>query len=117
MINNKLNKTKEYILNPSALSYLCYHCEYMKQNYDLYNSSISAGITQTLDGIQKKYFLGDSTKIDKKLKDGETIDPYNVTFFSKLLYKALLPGELIASGTSLDCPILVCFANSAVFLR
>ena len=86
MINNKLNKIKEYILNPSALSYLCYHCEYMKQNYDLYNSSISAGITQTLDGIQKKYFLGDSTKIDKKLKDGETIDPYNVTFFSKLLF-------------------------------
>ncbi len=86
MINNKLNKTKEYTLNPSALSYLCYHCEYMKQNYDLYNSSISAGITQTLDGIQKKYFLGDSTKIDKKLKDGETIDPYNVTFFSKLLF-------------------------------
>ena len=79
MINNKLNKTKEYILNPSALSYLCYHCEYMKQNYDLYNSSISAGITQTLDGIQKKYFLGDSTKIDKKLKDGETIDPYNIS--------------------------------------
>ena len=77
---------KEYILNPSALSYLCYHCAYMKQNHDLYNSSISAGITQTLDGIEKNYFLGDSSKIDKKLKGGITIDPYNVSFFSKLLF-------------------------------
>ena len=57
MIKNKLNKTKEYILNPSSLSYLCYHCQYMRQNHELYNSSISAGITQTLDGIQKNIFL------------------------------------------------------------
>ena len=76
---------KEYILKPSSLSYLCYHCEYIKQNYNLFNSSIAAGITQTLDGIEKKYFLGDSIKIDTKLKDGETIDPYNVSFFSKTL--------------------------------
>jgi len=77
---------KEYILNPSSLTYLCYHCEYMKQNHNLFNKSISAGITQTLDGIEKNYFLGDSAKIDSKLKGGETIDPYNVSFFSKTLY-------------------------------
>lgn len=77
---------REYIINPSALTYLCYHCAYMKQNYNLFNSSISAGITQTLDGIEKNYFLGDSSKIDKKLKGGETIDPYNVSFFSKILF-------------------------------
>ena len=64
---------REYIINPSALSYLCYHCAYMKQNHGLYNSSISAGITQTLDGIEKNYFLGDSSKIDKKLKNGERL--------------------------------------------
>ena len=47
-------KNKEYIINPSALSYLCNHFYYLKQNYDLQNQSISAGITSTLDGIEKK---------------------------------------------------------------
>ena len=50
---------KEIVLTPSSLSYLCSHCLYMKQNYGLFNKSISAGITQTLDGIEKNYFLGD----------------------------------------------------------
>ena len=79
-------KIKEYVINPSALSYLCNHCAYLRQNYELFNDSISAGITQTLDGIEKDYFLGDSKKIDEDLKDGETIDPYNVTFYSKTLF-------------------------------
>ena len=46
-------KNKEYIINPSALSYFCPHCEYLKQNYNLLNKSISAGITGELDGIEK----------------------------------------------------------------
>ena len=57
----------------------------MKQNYDLYNSSISAGITTTLDGIEKKYFLGDSKKISQDLPNGELVDPYNIVFHSKIL--------------------------------
>lgn len=80
-----MSKHKEYIINPSALSYLCNHCAYMRQNFNLYNDTISAGITQTLDGIEKDYFLGDSSKISKSLNHGETIDPYNVTFISKTL--------------------------------
>ena len=84
MINNKLNKTKEYTLNPSSLSYLCYHCEYMKQNYDLYNSSISAGITQTLDGIQNIFW--DSTQIDKKPKDGKPLIHIMQHFFQIIIW-------------------------------
>ena len=77
---------REYIINPSALSYLCNHCAYLKQNFDLSNDTISAGITSTLDGIEKDYFLGDSKKIDENLDKGQTIDPYNVTFYSKILF-------------------------------
>lgn len=80
------NNYKEYIINPSALSYLCNHCAYLKQNFDLSNETISAGITSTLDGIEKDYFLGSSKKIDESLDNGETIDPYNVTFYSKTLF-------------------------------
>ena len=76
---------KEYIINPSALSHFCSHCEYLKQNHNLYNSSVSAGITQTLDSLEKDYFLGDCRKIDSSLPEGEVIDPYNDTFFSKIL--------------------------------
>ena len=76
---------KEYIINPSALSYFCSHCEYLKQNHNLFNSSVSAGITQTLDSLEKDYFLGDCRKIDSSLPEGEVIDPYNDTFFSKIL--------------------------------
>ena len=79
-------KNKEYIINPSALSYLCNHCAYLKQNYDLQNQTISAGITSTLDGIEKNYFLGNSKKIDSNIDEGTTIDPYNNTFFSKVLF-------------------------------
>jgi len=76
---------KEYIINPSALSYLCEHCAYLEQNYGLRSYSISPGITQTLDSIEKQYFLGDCKKINPDFPDGETIDPYNQTFFSKTL--------------------------------
>ena len=55
-------------------------------NYDLQNQSISAGITSTLDGIEKNYFLGDSKKINDSITGGTTIDPYNNTFFSKTLF-------------------------------
>ena len=82
----KKSDLKEYIINPSALSYLCNHCAYLKQNFELSNDSISAGITSTLDGIEKDYFLGDSKKIDESFENGETIDPYNVTFYSKTLF-------------------------------
>ena len=78
-------KNKEYIISPSALSYLCNHCQYLMQNHELVNKGISAGITQTLDGIEKEYFLGDCRKIDKNLPKGETIDPFNNYFFSKIL--------------------------------
>lgn len=76
---------KEIVLTPSSLSYLCSHCLYMKQNYNLQNSSISAGITGTLDGIEKNFFLGDSNKIDESLKPGQVIDPLNEYFYSKVL--------------------------------
>ena len=79
-------QNKEYIISPSELSYLCEHCAYLGKNYNLHPDRISAGITQTLDGMQKDYFLGDATKIDKKLKNGNVIDPYNISFYSKILY-------------------------------
>ena len=79
-------KNKEYIISPSELSYLCEHCAYLGKNFNLYPDRISAGITQTLDGMQKDYFLGDASKIDNKLRDGTVIDPYNISFYSKILY-------------------------------
>jgi hypothetical protein len=80
-----VDKNKVYIISPSDLTYICYHCAYLKKNYSIYNSGISAGITSTLDGIEKKYFLGDCKKISQNLSDGEVIDPYNINFFSKEL--------------------------------
>lgn len=77
---------KEIVLTPSSLSYLCSHCLYMKQNYGLQNKSISAGITGTLDSIEKNFFLGNSNKIDESLKPGQVIDPLNEYFYSKILY-------------------------------
>jgi len=79
------DKNKVYTISPSDLTYICYHCAYLKKNYNIYNSGISAGITSTLDGIEKKYFLGDCKKISQNLSDGEVIDPYNINFFSKEL--------------------------------
>ncbi len=80
-----VDKNKVYIISPSDLSYICYHCAYLKNNYGLYNSSISAGITSTLDGIEKNYFLGSCKKISQDLPEGQVIDPYNQVFFSKVL--------------------------------
>ena len=76
---------KTYIISPSELSYICNRCSYLGKNYQLYPGMISAGVTQTLDGMEKNYFLGDAKKIDKSLKDGEVIDPYNISFFSVVL--------------------------------
>lgn len=77
---------KEYIINPSELSYICNHCAYLKKNHNLEDKGISVGVTQTLDGMEKDYFLGDTKKIDKSIPSGEVIDPTNDTFFSKILY-------------------------------
>jgi len=79
------SKEKTYTISPSDLSYICYHCQYLKKNYELYNSGVSAGVTTTLDGIEKKYFLGNCKKISQDLPEGEVCDPYNIYFHSKLL--------------------------------
>jgi len=78
---------KTYIFSPSELSYICYHCAYMKHNHNLEDRGISAGITGELDSIQKKYFLGDAKKIDNSIPEGEVIDPdfKNESFISKEL--------------------------------
>ena len=76
---------KIYTISPSELSYVCDHCAYIGKNFNLYPKKISAGVTQTLDSMEKDYFLGDVKKIDKNIKNGETIDPFNISFFSKIL--------------------------------
>ena len=78
---------KIYVISPSELSYICYHCAYLKHNYALEDRGISAGITGELDSIQKKYFLGDVKKVDNSIPDGEVIDPdfKNESFISKVL--------------------------------
>lgn len=78
-------KDQIFNIRPSALSYFCPRCAYDSQINDLEYSGISAGITQTLDGIEKNYFLGDCKKIDVSLDEGKVIDPYNITFYSKVL--------------------------------
>ena len=78
-------KREPYIINPSELSYICYHCNYLKQNYNYFNSGVPAGVTQTLDGMEKEFFLGDSKKIDESIPDGETINPFNNTFYTRVL--------------------------------
>lgn len=80
-------KKKTYVISPSELSYICYHCSYLKHNYALEDRGISAGITGQLDSMQKIYFLGDVKKIDHIIPDGEVIDPdfKNESFISKEL--------------------------------
>lgn len=96
------DKNKVYIISPSDLTYICYHCAYLKKNYNIYNSGVSAGITSTLDGIEKKYFLGDCKKISQDLPDGEVIDPYNIIFFSKeLLDNKKRPFRLKGKGDAI----------------
>ena len=86
-MNNKLNKTKEYTINPSELSYKCDHCAHLKHNFDLEDRGISAGITGELDSIEKEYFLGSTKKISPKIPEGEVIDAdhLNMSFQSKIL--------------------------------
>ena len=73
---------KIYTISPSELASVGDHCAYIGKNFNLYPKMISAGVTQTLDSMEKEYFLGDVKKIDKNIKDGETIDPFNISFFS-----------------------------------
>ena len=42
-----------YIINPSALSYACFHCEYMNINYGLKNEGVRAPVTNVLDTLEK----------------------------------------------------------------
>ena len=74
-----------FTISPSSLSYLCMHCEYMSQVHNLSYFGISPGITGTLDGIEKNFFLGDCKKLDNSLAEGTVIDPYNISFYSKLI--------------------------------
>ena len=69
------NNFREHIIN-QVLSYLCNHCIFEQNDLSMIQ----------VDGIEKDYFLGDSKKIDESLEKGETIDPYNVTFYSKTLF-------------------------------
>lgn len=78
-------KNRVYIINPSELSYPCPHCQFLRQNYKYYNSGVSAGVTQTLDGMQKDFFTGDSKKIDEEIPDGTVYDPTYYTFSSIIL--------------------------------
>ena len=57
-----------FTISPSELSYLCNHCAYIGKNFNLYPKMISAGVTQTLDSMEKEYFLGDAKKLIKELK-------------------------------------------------
>ncbi len=59
---------KIYTISPSELSYVCDHCAYIGKNFNLYPKMISAGVTQTLDSMEKEYFLGDVKKLIKILK-------------------------------------------------
>ena len=78
-------KHRVYIINPSELSYPCPHCQFLRQNYKYYNSGVSAGVTQTLDGMQKEFFLGNSKKIDEEIPEGTVYDPTNYTLSSIIL--------------------------------
>ena len=80
-----MKHNKLYIISPSELSYICAHCAHIKKNYDISNQGISAGVTQTLDGIEKEFFLGNTKRISDELPDGKVIDPYNEIFYSKVL--------------------------------
>ena len=48
--------SKIYIISPSALSYKCDHCAYLKHHFDLENRGVPVGVTQTLDKKQKEFF-------------------------------------------------------------
>ena len=78
---------KEYIINPSELSYKCDHCSHLKHNFALEDRGVSAGITGELDSIEKQYFLGSTKKISKNIPEGEVIDAdhLNMSFQSKIL--------------------------------
>ena len=56
-----------YIINPSALSYACFHCEYMNINYGLKNEGVRAPVTNVLDTLEKEG--RNQEKINKKREE------------------------------------------------
>ena len=83
LLNFNDKNSKIYIISPSALSYKCDHCAYLKHHFDLENRGVPVGVTQTLDKKQKEFFETHGTKaISKELPDGKIIDPGNTTFSS-----------------------------------
>ena len=91
-------KNKVYIISPSALSYKCNHCEYLKHHFDLENRGVPVGVTQTLDAKEKNFFITHGTKaIDPELPNGEVIDPGNTTF-SSIKFKDLKKREFRIRG-------------------
>ena len=90
--------SKIYIISPSALSYKCDHCAYLKHHFDLENRGVPVGVTQTLDKKQKEFFETHGTKaINKELPDGKIIDPGNTTF-SSIIFKDLKNREFRIRG-------------------
>ena len=74
---------KIYTISPSELSYVCDHCAYIGKNFNLYPKMISAGVTQTLDSMEKEYFLGDVKKLIKILKKAKQLILLIFHFFLK----------------------------------
>ena len=90
--------SKIYIISPSALSYKCDHCAYLKHHFDLENRGVPVGVTQTLDKKQKEFFETHGTKaISKELPDGKIIDPGNTTF-SSIIFEDLKNREFRIRG-------------------
>ena len=75
-------KNKVYIISPSALSYKCNHCEYLKHHYNLENRGVPVGVTQTLDNKEKEFFIKQGTKAIDDIPKGKIIDPGSQTFSS-----------------------------------
>ncbi len=75
-------KNKVYIISPSALSYKCNHCEYLKHHYNLENRGVPVGVTQTLDNKEKEFFIKQGTKAIDGIPKGKIIDPGSRTFSS-----------------------------------
>ena len=91
-------KNKVYIISPSALSYKCDHCLYLKHHFKLENRGVPVGVTQPLDIKEKQFFITHGTKaIDPELPNGEVIDPGNTTF-SSIKFKDLKKREFRIRG-------------------
>ena len=62
-------KNKVYIISPSALSYKCNHCEYLKHHYNLENRGVPVGVTQSLADPFMTMTIGitDATQIFERI--------------------------------------------------